>query len=138
LFFKEEVNYKARFVRHRERGYCGDGYWSGGGASTVLSDCSRLYPSSSLRPASNLYRSTIWRAGLWLRPRSLPGRCHRQPCHGKMVQDRAGRLPILLDAIARKSRPVARKTLCSPMRTPPGHSGGVMGACHYRQPLPCE
>ena len=31
----------------------------------------------------------------------------RQFCHGKMVQDRIERLPILLDAIASTSRPVA-------------------------------
>jgi hypothetical protein len=40
------------------------------------------------------------RAGLWLRPRALPGLCDREPCHGKMVQDRIERLSILLDAIA--------------------------------------
>jgi hypothetical protein len=42
----------------------------------------------------------VWRAGLWLRPRALPGLCDREPCHGKMVQDRIERLSILLDAIA--------------------------------------
>jgi hypothetical protein len=65
-------------------------------------------PSSSLRPFSNLYSaSTLYprRAGLWLRPRTLPGRCDRQSCHRKMVQDRSERLPILLDAIEASSSP---------------------------------
>ena len=40
------------------------------------------------------------RAGLWLRPRALPGLGGRQSCHGKMVQNRIERLSVLLDAIA--------------------------------------
>ena len=43
--------------------------------------------------------SACCRSGLWLRPRALPGRCNREPCYGKMVQNRTQRLPILLDAM---------------------------------------
>jgi hypothetical protein len=31
--------------------------------------------------------SPLWRAGLWLRPRALPGLRDRQSCDGKMVQN---------------------------------------------------
>jgi hypothetical protein len=41
----------------------------------------------------------LWRSRLWLRPRALPGRCDREPPHGKMVQNRVKWLSILLDAI---------------------------------------
>ena len=43
--------------------------------------------AASPRPALGR-RSALRRSGLWLWPGALPGHGDREPCHGKMVQDR--------------------------------------------------
>ena len=71
------------------------------GAAVIGGAAAEAYVGDLLRrPDMWSLQQPLMAGRIWLRPRALPGYCHREPCHGKVVQDRTKRFPMVLDAIA--------------------------------------
>ena len=72
------------------------------GAAVIGSAAAEAYVGGPAPPpgpavaAAAPYGGPGYGYGLW----ALSGHCHREPCHGKVVQDRTKRFPMVLDAIA--------------------------------------